>query len=150
MLTLPFGICLDHLTSIHIANFCSNTAAFLSKLDVRICHQIKEFKVNHIGVVGIYKPVNIAARFRNLIILEFPNDFVENADTKYLFESCTKLKQISLFCGCDDERWHRMLKHIKENCIDLKLLHLYQFDHTNNDTFPEVLNGVAKLFPSVE
>ncbi|XP_055298410.1 uncharacterized protein LOC129566472 [Sitodiplosis mosellana] len=149
-----FGVSLDHLTTIKLVAASKVIRKILHLLDDRICDQIQEFSVDpqqHIPEDNPYKLFsNVAMRFRNLTTLNFCVPDIEETNTKYLFESCTKIVKLTMGCSYYDinnNNWRRTIKNIKENCKHLEVIQMisnyFQFDN-------ELLSEIAEAFPKAQ
>lgn len=89
------------------------------------------------------KLVNLLTRFSNLTTLHLLINDVENSNTEFLFESCTKLITLSICC-IGNAHTIKMFNDIKSNCEQIKCIRMA----SENSTFEEqFLKKICKLFP---
>lgn len=145
--TKDFGVSLNHLRSIRLSNFNDSIEKILYTLDDRFCNQIEEFTVEDDDQRRI---VNVITRFKSLTRLHFLLTQIETTNTKYLFESCTKLVKLIVRCPQyleDQDNWRRMLRYIKENCKDLREFQIFKYSaHLNR----QLLNDVADTLSNIK
>lgn len=143
-----FGISLNSLTAIRLNHFNNGIEAVLKCISDEVCYQLKEFTVEPVNV-KILKIINIAVRFRNLTTLSLMENGIGNLNTKYLYQSCTKLVKLSLNTDdyIDIDEWRKILRHIKENCKQLEIIQLIQ---TDRDFYQDLMITIVNLLPNIK
>ncbi|XP_055297473.1 uncharacterized protein LOC129566013 [Sitodiplosis mosellana] len=154
-ITLPtkasnYGISLNQLKSIRLTNFSKNIETILYALNEKVCDQIQSFEVEHESRTADIEQriVYMITRFRNLTTLNFLLPKIVITNTKYLFESCTKLVKLLLSFDChfDTDDLRRMLRHIKLNCKHLEEIQILDDrDQVNNDLVTEISNTFPRV-----
>lgn len=134
-------------------------AQFLVGLDETICQQMKVLKLDGISDAEWDKTlnecrqqkrsnsqlINIIMRFRNLSTLEMLVPGVTDLNTRYLFETCSKLISVK-FCHCFIV--DNIFEELKANCKELQFIYvLTPRDEKNNLNH---IKNVQRLFPSVK
>lgn len=146
--TTHFGISMNSLTTIRGKNYNDSTPKVLSQLDEQICYQIKEFTVER-NCTRTVKVVNMSMRFRNLITLNLVCSSLEKTNVEYLFQSCTKLRKLSLRNASDYEsdEWQRIVRCIKEKCKQLELI---QCEQQSSENSYSALKDLSDAMPNVD
>lgn len=107
----------------------------------------ERYKINNKTIIAI-------ATYPNLIQLKLILAGLNETNTKYLFESCTKLSELYFECNflsieenrCYSYESSRLFADIKSNCISLKRLQLVWHDRMMD---PYKVSGIKRTFPNV-
>lgn len=146
--TFQLGIPLHGLKVLKFYNFNFNMYKVLNELSDDICGQVEELTFNFRDSLNTLV-INTAIRFRNLTTLNLITPNIERTDTKHLFKRCRKLIKLSLMYETIEE-FRQMLKHVKENCKQLKVLQLVRENEYTTKFEERYLEYVSRLFPNIE
>lgn len=144
-----------NLTSLKFQYYDQHVENFLYGLNRTICVQLKDLSLScqdfryekwfqknlHLRWMIL---INIIKRFRHLLTLHLHIRGIEESNTKFLFENCSKLTELSLIVAdyvCE-ETFLRMLSNVEQNCKYMDVIQLYR----KGWTFPSFLDKINILF----
>lgn len=104
-------------------------------LDDNICEQIKELYIgtkltdaletfDNIPIRIVVELISIVQRFRNLTKLHLIVSGIDRFNTKYLFEKCTKLVNLGIWCS-GKKSSDELFEHILDNCLQIGTIRLF-------------------------
>ncbi|XP_031628060.1 uncharacterized protein LOC116343893 [Contarinia nasturtii] len=141
-----FGITLSHLRRISLNHFSDCIGTILHSMHGKISNQIEELTIERVRGTQYEqkKLVNLATRFHNLTTFNFIPYDIELTNTKYLFQTCTKLVNLSMGIESyfDLPSWRKTLQSIKENCKQLATIRLVKHYNYFDPAFLHLVNNL--------
>lgn len=143
-----------NLTSLKFQCYDENVERFMGSLNRTICGQLKEFSLscftNYFDTNQRRRWINLTCniiRFSNLETLHLYVKGIEHSNVQVLFENCSKLVKLSVFCSCwspfilnNSNHSIKMFRKIKKNCKQIEVIQV----------LAELLKMIYTLFPKTK
>lgn len=147
-----------NITSLKFEVYNEDVEKFLYGMEQSICGQLKELSLN--GSNQWFEKnrrrcwINlnyIITRCRQLVVLHLYLKGIQESNFKFLFEHCSKLVELSIYCAYDyyssKTSYLEMFRIIKLNCQQIKAIN---FVGNSKDFVPSLLQEIYSTFPKTK
>lgn len=97
--------------------------------------------IDSISIRNVVELISIVQRFRNLTKLHLIVPGIDRFNTKYLFEKCTKLVDLGIWCSGKNSS-DELFRHVLDNCLQIGTIRLFGCGM-------ESMQRIRQMFPNI-